>query len=1239
MRTRSFSLIALIAMLTLALQTNSATLAQESVTPTGRDGLKIERPTIDPALTLVKGMRGGPLAERAGTVKIVIEMTDAPSGKVFADARARGSVAQATADAKRHLGQIQRSQQTVINALNNAAINAKVIYSTQRVYNGIAAKVDATKLGQIAKLPGVKAIHALNTKTLDNASSVPLIGAPEVWANAGLNRPTGRGITVGVIDTGIDYLHTDFGGSGRAADYAANNETVAGDGFFPTGKVVGGYDFVGDDYDASDPDADTPAPDPDPMDCNGHGTHVAGTAAGYGVNADGTTYTGPWNTSTPFNSLRIGPGVAPEADLYALRVFGCGGSTDVTDAAIEFAVDPNGDGDFSDHLDVINMSLGSDYGSAYDTSSIASDAAAEIGVLVVTSAGNSEDTYFISGSPGSSARAIAVASSVDNADVYDAFRVNTPPAIAGLKPGSESANFNWAGKAPVTGDLVYPPSQRSGCQPFSPANAALLAGKIALLDWTKIDGVNECGSGARVNNAANAGAIGVILVYNEPELDITIAGSTRIPSIITLLSIGQQLKANLNASGTGINVTLSPEFRNSTRVIDNSKVDTLSSFSSRGVRRGDSALKPDITAPGQSIFSADTGTGTQGTTLNGTSMAAPHVAGGMALLRQVYPDWTVEELKALAMNTASSPLRIDPAAGSTQFAPGRIGAGRITLTDAVDSDVIAYNADDVGYVSVSFGAVEVLNSRTMVKNIRVRNKGTTSATYAVSYAPSTDIPGVTFTVTPANVTLAGNASANIVVTMTATASAMTHTRDTTVSATQGGLARHWLSEESGYVRLTPTTGTEVHVPVYAAARAASDMRARTNTLNFGNNATDTDSIELVGEGVGSAAALGTTTAEDEVSIVTAYELQASSPNEPSSDLIRNNADIAHIGVASNATTVTPYSDAMIAFGIASHGNWSSPNEVEFDVYIDTNRDGEDDYVLFNWNLGLATGGTDANDVFISYLVNLNDADADPSVQFLNGVPSSTVNTVPFNTNVMMLPVAAADLGLSAASGGFNYTVVSFSRDVDGVVDVSPTLTYNPNGPGIVFNGGVADLPAFLDLPGEDIDLSFTRTNYLQNKSQGVLLFHHHNTTGRKVEVVKVISNLPNRIFLPRLINGAQISATLSGGQEVPPVDTDATGRASFSYDANANKLTYTLEVANIENIVAAHIHRAPIGVNGPVAYPLTFTAGAFGPGSPISGTLTISESDEALLFGGGLYVNVHTTANPGGEIRGQIISR
>ncbi|HEY7516230.1 MAG TPA: S8 family serine peptidase, partial [Vicinamibacteria bacterium] len=114
---------------------------------------------------------------------------------------------------------------------------------------------------------------------------------------------------------------------------------------------MGGYDFVGNAYNGSN----TPVPDLNPMDCNGHGSHVAGTAAGLGVTSGGTTYPGPYDTTTPFGSLRIGPGVAPKADLYSLRVFGCGGWTNMVPAALDWATDPNGDGDFSDHLDVVDI--------------------------------------------------------------------------------------------------------------------------------------------------------------------------------------------------------------------------------------------------------------------------------------------------------------------------------------------------------------------------------------------------------------------------------------------------------------------------------------------------------------------------------------------------------------------------------------------------------------------------------------------------------------------------------------------------------------------------------------------------------------------------------------------------------------------------------------------------------------------------------------------------------------------
>src|SRR3712207_3673466 len=170
------------------------------------------------------------------------------------------------------------------------------------------------------------------------------------------------------------------------------------EGVFPSAKVVGGVDFVGDAYDADTPGS-VPVPDPNPLDCNGHGTHVAGTAAGYGVNTDGTTFRGDYASLDPF-SLRIGPGMAPNAKLYALKVFGCEGTTDATIPAIEWAVDPNGDGSPADHLDVINVSLGSDFGLADTAEAMAVDEAVQAGVLAVLSAGNAGDVYDVGGSPG-----------------------------------------------------------------------------------------------------------------------------------------------------------------------------------------------------------------------------------------------------------------------------------------------------------------------------------------------------------------------------------------------------------------------------------------------------------------------------------------------------------------------------------------------------------------------------------------------------------------------------------------------------------------------------------------------------------------------------------------------------------------------------------------------------------------------------------------------------------------------
>ena len=335
----------------------------------GNVGEAIGDDTVSPSSYTPLGMSTAP-------VTVVVQV----AGKPWAEVQG---------DAGRNLSQAEKDQIKDSLRTTQAPVAAKVRElggnveaSFQSAYNGLRISIGKDKLSTLTATPNVVGIHALQTFYPDNTNGVPLVGAPAVWD--GLNGLHGEGIKVGIIDTGIDYTHADFNGPGTPGDYTAAHatETMAANPLYfgpAAPRVKGGTDLVGDNYAAGGtPDQRIPHPDPNPLDCNGHGSHVAGTAAGSGVLADGTTYHGAYNANTiSSNSWTIGPGVAPKADLYAIRVFGCTGSTNVVIDAIDWAVN-NG-------MDVINMSLGSPFGTADDPSAVASTNAAKAGVIVVAS--------------------------------------------------------------------------------------------------------------------------------------------------------------------------------------------------------------------------------------------------------------------------------------------------------------------------------------------------------------------------------------------------------------------------------------------------------------------------------------------------------------------------------------------------------------------------------------------------------------------------------------------------------------------------------------------------------------------------------------------------------------------------------------------------------------------------------------------------------------------------------------
>jgi len=151
------------------------------------------------------------LAARSGPVKILVELAAAPVTVQVAQAIEGGMSADAAAsEGQAQLARIELAQDQLLNSIAAIDSGARTIFQVQRVYNGVALTVDAGSLAAIQSLPSVRAIHQLPTHTLDNASGVPLIGAPDVWR--GTPGATGKNIKVGIIDTGIDYHHVNFGG-------------------------------------------------------------------------------------------------------------------------------------------------------------------------------------------------------------------------------------------------------------------------------------------------------------------------------------------------------------------------------------------------------------------------------------------------------------------------------------------------------------------------------------------------------------------------------------------------------------------------------------------------------------------------------------------------------------------------------------------------------------------------------------------------------------------------------------------------------------------------------------------------------------------------------------------------------------------------------------------------------------------------------------------------------------------
>ncbi|HMD82113.1 MAG TPA: S8 family serine peptidase, partial [Anaerolineales bacterium] len=268
------------------------------------------------------------LAQASGKIDLVVQLLDAPL--------AVGGGHLSAGQQRNYIRQLGQKQNTLLNQIRN--LGGTEIARVSKALNAVIISIDASQIGALTALPNVRSVRPVGNYELDLTDTVPYIGATEVQTE-GFD---GTGVRVAVLDSGIDYLHYNLGGSGVVADFDANNPTVIELGSFPTAKVVGGFDFVGETWTGG---AGSPAlaPDPDPLDKGtgaGHGTHVADIIAGRST--DG-----------------LHKGVAPGASLYAVGVCSkittsCSGVALLQ--GMDFALDPNSDDSIADAVDVVNMS-------------------------------------------------------------------------------------------------------------------------------------------------------------------------------------------------------------------------------------------------------------------------------------------------------------------------------------------------------------------------------------------------------------------------------------------------------------------------------------------------------------------------------------------------------------------------------------------------------------------------------------------------------------------------------------------------------------------------------------------------------------------------------------------------------------------------------------------------------------------------------------------------------------------
>ena len=428
-----------------------------------------------------------------------------------------------------------------------------------------------------------------------------------------------------------------------------------------------------------------------PRDVDGHGTHTATTGAGNRTDA------------SAFGTLlgRV-EGIAPRARVAVykacwLRPGTTRATCNTSDLAL--AIDTA----VADGVDIINYSVGNTRRDVTAPDDMALMAATKAGVLAVVAGGNEGPALGTIGSPAGAPWVVTTAaSSRDGQFSVEAMQVDTPASIAGRYAVRE-ANFTPAlsTAGPIEGELVLvddgddtlddgnPGTTIDGCEPL--INGSDVDGKIAFVER------GGCEFVTKIRNAEDAGATGVVVfnIAGDPIVmtRISLQTAVNIPAVMVGQADGNLILTELDA-GERVDVILNK----SLFLTEDETGNKIGSFSSRGPAPIQDVLKPDVAAPGINIlagFTPDAANSNSGESfgyLTGTSMAAPHVAGVAAMLKQANPDWSPSVIKSALMTTARQDLTLQSSDDPAN--PFDFGAGHIVPNDSIDPGLVYVTSND-----------------------------------------------------------------------------------------------------------------------------------------------------------------------------------------------------------------------------------------------------------------------------------------------------------------------------------------------------------------------------------------------------------------------------------------------------------------------------------------------------------------------------------------------------------------